>query len=124
VVGKSVNDAVNDDTPGGPNNPLTITEGEAFSVHGFDYAAGWDIKDDSLGGLFEIENLKVTNNRGKADRLFTTINLLNGNEIVATATCTAEGIDKIPEGVTSPVDCSSGDDLPPAYDQITIKDAF
>ncbi|QIG44544.1 DUF2510 domain-containing protein [Nocardioides anomalus] len=124
VVGKSVNDAVNDDTLGGPNNPLTITEGQAFEVHGFEYAAGWDIVDDPLGGLLEIEDLKVTNHRGKADRLFATITLLNGNEIVATATCTADGIDKIPDGVSATVDCSSADDLPAAYDEITIKDAF
>ena len=62
VVGDQVNDAVNDDTLGGPNNPLTITEGEAFEVDGFEYADGWTIAADA-SGFVSIQNLKVTNNR-------------------------------------------------------------
>ena len=49
VVGGKVNDAVNDDSVGGPNNPLTITEGKAFEVNGFEYADGWTI----VGGAGE-----------------------------------------------------------------------
>jgi hypothetical protein len=125
VVGNEVNDAVNDDTIGGPNNPLTITEGQAFQVNGFEYADGWDIADAPVSGLFQIDNLKVTNHRGKADRLNAEINLLNGNEIVATAICYAgEGLDKIPEDTTVTVTCTSDDSLPAAYDKITISDLY
>ena len=74
VVGNEVNDAVNDDSLGGPNNPLTITEGEAFEVDGFEYADGWSIVGEPVSQTWHIENLKVTNNRGKADRLFVEIN--------------------------------------------------
>lgn len=125
VVGNEVNDAVNDDSLGGPNNPLTITEGQAFEVNGFEYAEGWDIADASISGLFQIDNLKVTNHRGKADRLLVEINLLNDDEVVATTTCVAgDGITKIQEDTTVTVECSSGDSLPAAYDQITINDAI
>ena len=125
VVGDKVNDAVNDDSIGGPNNPLTITEGEAFEVNGFEYADGWSIVGEPVSQTWHLDNLKVTNNRGKADRLLVEIKLYQGSEIVATAECfTGNGVDKIPEDITVTVDCSSSDPLPDAYDKITINDAF
>jgi hypothetical protein len=123
LVGDKVNDAVNDDTLGGPNNPLTITEGEAFEVDGFDYADGWDITSDA-SGLFLVENLKLTNHRGKADRVFVEIKLLNSNEVLATTTCSLESIDKVPQDTTVTLSCTSADTLPTAYDKVTIQDAF
>ena len=119
-----MNDELNDDTPGGPNNPLTITEGQAFEVDGFEYADGWTIPPTPISGLFEIENLKVTNHRGEADRLLVRISLLNAGEVMATATCVAGELDKIPEDTTVTVDCSSSDSLPTVYDKITIQDAL
>jgi len=41
---------------------------------------------------------------------------------VATAVCTAGGFDKVPEDTTVTVDCTSSDELPQAYDRITIQD--
>ncbi len=124
VVGNEVNDVVNDDTVGGPNNPLTITEGESFEVDGFEYADGWSIVAEPVSQTWHIENLKVTNHRGKSDRLFTEIKLLSGSEIVATSTCAAGNLDKIPEDTTVTVDCTSSDQLPTAYDKITINDVI
>ena len=125
VVGDKVNDAVNDDTLGGPNNPLTITEGRAFEVNGFEYADGWSITSQPVSGTWQIDNLKMTNHRGKADRLDVEISLLSSSEVVATAFCTAgDGINKVPEDVTVTVTCTSSDPLPTAYDQITIKDVI
>jgi hypothetical protein len=124
VVGDKVNEAVNDDTVGGPNNPLTITEGEAFEVNGFEYADGWSIAADPTSTTIDVNDLKVTNDRGKADRLFAEIKLLSGNEVVATINCDSGGIDKISEGTTITVNCYSSDSLPATYDKITIQDAF
>jgi hypothetical protein len=125
VIGNKVNDAVNDDTLGGPNNPLTITEGKAFEVNGFKYADGWSITKEPVSQTWAVDDLKVTNERGKADRLFTEIKLYNGNELLATTTCTAgDTLDKIPEHTTVTVVCASSDPMPDAYDKITIQDAF
>ena len=125
IVGDKVNDAVNDDSLGGPNNPLTITEGEAFEVNGFEYADGWSITDEPVSGTWHIDNLKVTNHRGKADRLIVEIKLLQSSEVVATAQCYAgDVVDKIPEDTTVTVECTSSDALPEAYDKITINDAL
>ena len=125
VVGNEVNDAVNDDSPGGPNNPITIAEGEAFEVRGFDYADGWSIVGEPVSQTWHIDNLKMTNHRGKADRLLVEIKLINGSEIVATTLCTVDdGFNKIPEDITVTVDCVSSDPLPQAYDKITIQDSI
>jgi hypothetical protein len=121
VVGNQVNEAVNDDTPGGPNNPLTITEGEAFEVAGFEYADGWSISADA-GGFVSIDNLKLTNSRDKSSRLLVEIKLLNGNEVLAMATC--GDFSSIAEDTTITVSCTSGDTLPAEYDKVTIQDAF
>jgi hypothetical protein len=71
-----------------------------------------------------VEDLKVTNHRGKADRLFAEIKLLSNHEIVATATCSTGSLDKIGEGVTVTVDCTSADTFPAAYDEVTIQDVI
>jgi hypothetical protein len=123
IVGDKVNDAVNDESVGGPNNPLEITEGEAFEVNGFEYADGWSIVEEPVSQTWHIDAFKVTNNRGKADRLDVKITLLSGSEVVATSFCTVgDGINKIPEDITVTVDCVSSDPLPDAYDKITIND--
>ncbi len=67
LVGGAVNEAVEtiereDDQPGGPDNPLEITEGEAFEVSGFDYDPGWSVVGDFVDDA-DIEGLKLTNNR-------------------------------------------------------------
>ncbi len=121
IVSDQVNEAVNDDSPGGPNNPLTIQAGQAFEVSGFEYADGWTVGADA-GGYLLVSNLKLTNKRGKADRLYAEIDLLNGNEVLATATC--NNFDKIAEDTTITLECTSTDLLPTTYDKITIHDAF
>jgi hypothetical protein len=126
VVGNKVNDAVNDDSLGGPNNPMTITEGRAFEVHGFKYSDGWSITSEPVSQTWHVDGLKVTNKRGKADRLDVEIKLLNASEIVATSFCTAsdDALEKISEDTTVTVVCQSSDPLPDAYDKITIQDVI
>jgi len=119
VVGDKFNDAFNDDTPGGPNNPLTITEGQPFEVAGFEYAAGWSITADA-NGYVSIENLELTNDRDGPSRLLVEIRLLSGNEVLASADC--GNFESIPENTTVTVSCSSTDTLPTAYDRVTIQD--
>jgi hypothetical protein len=114
------NDVVNDDTVGGPNNPLTIEPGEGFEVDGFEYADGWSIGPDT-NGLVAVQGLKLTNNRGKADRANVDIKVLLDNEVLATANC-YHGVDKISEGTTVTLECTSSDAMPDDYDEVTIND--
>jgi hypothetical protein len=121
VVGNEVENAVNDDTPGGPNNPLTIEPGEGFEVAGFEYADGWTIGPD-VSGLLAVEGLKVTNDRGKTDQAFVTISVLSNDEVLAESTCTSDG--RIAEGLTVTLTCISSDTMPDEYDEVTIKDVI
>jgi hypothetical protein len=125
LVGGAVNEAIEtieeeDSQPGGPDNPLEITEGEAFEVAGFEYDAGWTVVGDFVDDA-DVEGLKVTNNRDSADNAFVEIKLWSGNEVLATVDCIT---DQIAVGTKVTVDCSSFDDLPASYDRITINDTF
>lgn len=117
-VSKSIEEDEN--KPGGTNNPLTITAGEAFEVDGFNYAAGWTVAKDALGDV-EIKGLKVTNNRDDRDSALVEIKFWKGTEVLALVDCTTEPINV---GTTVTLGCSSADDFPTAYDKITINDSF
>jgi hypothetical protein len=39
----NIGDAFDPDYRGSENDPLTVTEGEAFEIRGFEYAAGWSV---------------------------------------------------------------------------------
>jgi hypothetical protein len=121
VVGNEVENAVNDDTPGGPNNPLTIEPGEAFEVAGFEYADGWTIGAD-VSGLLSVQGLKVHNARGKTDQAFVTISVLQDDQVLASTTCTSDG--RIAEGLTVSLTCASSDRMPAEFDEVTIKDVI
>jgi hypothetical protein len=128
ILGSAVNEAdkaiknaeAKDEEPGGPENPLTINEGKAFEVSGFNYSDGWKVVDDGIGDV-GIKGLKVTNNRDTKDGAIVEIKFLRGNEVVALADCSTE---QIPVGQTTTLDCTSGDNLPKKYDKITINDTF
>lgn len=104
---------------GGVNNAVTIKEGEAFDVRGFNYAAGWKVEEqfDSV----DITGLKVTNNRTDRDGAIVEIKFMKGSEIAASADCTT---DQLQPGQTATLNCISADSLPADYDKITINDAF
>jgi hypothetical protein len=114
-------DVLNDDTAGGPNNPLTIEPGEGFEVAGFEYSDGWTIGPDAAG-LLSVQGLKVHNDRGRTDQAFVTISVLLEDEVLATSTCSSDG--RIAEGLTETLTCGSGDMMPAEYDEVTIKDVI
>lgn len=104
---------------GGVNNAVTITEGEAFDVRGFNYAEGWKISEEY--DMVEIEGLKVTNNRDERDGAIVEIKFMKGSEIAASVDCTS---DQLQPGQTATLNCLSADALPDDYDKITINDSF
>ncbi|MFF0817722.1 DUF2510 domain-containing protein [Rhodococcus sp. NPDC003318] len=125
VAANEVNEAIEtadaeDAAPGGPDNPLTITEGQPFEVSGFQYAPGWSVTEDALG-YAQVEGLKVTNTRDDKDGAIVEIKFMNGSEVVALVDCTTE---QIPVGQTTSLNCFGGDEFPAEYDRITINDTF
>jgi hypothetical protein len=130
IVGVAVNDAAdeieaNDQRPGGADNPLEIadaqvTDGKAFEVDGFNYAAGWSIDEDALGDM-RVRGLKVTNNRDDKDSALVEIKMWDGKEVKALADCTTEPISI---GTTVKLSCLSADPFPKHWDRVTINDTF
>lgn len=112
--------AAADKEPGGPDNPLTIVEGEAFEVSGFEYQAGWSLGNDALGDL-DIQGLKFKNQRDDADTAIVEIRIVKGAELVASADCIS---DEAEVGQIVTLTCLSADKLPTDYDKITINDSF
>lgn len=120
-VSKSIDKSIaQDKEPGGPDNPMEITEGEAFSVSDFDYQAGWSVGNDSLGDV-DIKNFKVENNRDDKDSALVEIKFMKGNEVIALADCTSNPIQP---GQIATLTCISSDPVPKQYDEITINDTF
>ena len=124
AVGNEVNDAIEeadkkDQEPGGPENPLEITEGQAFEVAGFSYQAGWKITSNSFS--WDVAGLRVENNRDEKDSAIVEIKLWKGNEVLSLADCTTE---PIAVGTITKVSCLVTDKLPKGYDRITINDTF
>lgn len=117
-IDKSIKES--DNRPSGADNALTITEGDAFDVAEFKYAAGWEI-DKVFGGYLKIAGLRVTNKRDNEDSALVQIKLWRGSEVLAHTNCTTE---PIATGTTVTLSCSSSDKLPAAYDKVTINDSF
>lgn len=115
-VSKSIEASENE--VGGPNNPVTIEEGQAFEIRDFNYAAGWKVVTNDFGS--EIQGLKVTNNRGESDSALVEIKFVTGTEVLALIDCSTEPIDP---GMTVTLSCS-GDKVPADYEKITISDTF
>lgn len=128
VVGLGVNavdDAIEeseaeDREPGGPDNPLDITVGDAFSVNDFDYDAGWSVGADFVDDV-DIKQLKVTNTGDQADEVIVEIKFWQDNEVLALADCSSDQIDP---GTKVTVNCFSTDDLPKNYNRVTINETF
>jgi hypothetical protein len=121
VVSSKVDDVVNDDTLGGPNNPLTIEPGEAFEVAGFEYAEGWTIGPDATG-LLSVQGLSVRNDRGKTDQALVTISVLLDDVVLAATTCSSDS--RIAEDRTVTLSCISSDTMPTEFDEVTINDVI
>jgi hypothetical protein len=121
VVSNEVENVVNDDTPGGPNNPLTIVPGESFEVAGFEYAEGWTIGPDAAG-MLSVQGLTVRNDRGRNDQALVTISLLLDGTVRADSTCSSDG--RIADGRTVTLSCVSSQTMPTEYDEVTIQDLF
>ena len=120
----NVDDAFESDYRGSENDPITVAEGEAFEIRGFDYDEGWAIDGvaaDDLGNV--ISGLRATNDRDDEDtetpRL--TFTLLRGNEVLGEISCNANAAVRYERQVA--LDCTTyGTEIPQGYDTIEVYD--
>jgi hypothetical protein len=125
LVGTAANEIdksikADDAKPGGDTKPLTIQAGKAFEVDNFNYAAGWRVRKDALGGV-TVKRLKVTNNRDKKDSAIVEIKFWKGSEVLALVDCSTE---PIAQKTTVTLSCIADDSFPTGYAKITINDSF
>jgi hypothetical protein len=111
-----------DDYLGSQTNPMTIEPGKAFDVHGYRFAAGWQVGTDADGHA-TVTGLSVTNDRGHDDLAFETIRLVSGYEVRAQLTCTTTG-PRIAAGETVTFSCTSDQPLPDDYAKVTIQETY
>ncbi|TYL49731.1 hypothetical protein FXB39_12215 [Nocardioides sp. BGMRC 2183] len=115
IFAKSVEDAVGEfdsDRRGGPDNPIAIEEGEAFTIDGIEYEEGWQVKppvDEYTEA--EIIGLRGTNEREDEDAKAVSLDFtfLRDNEEVGEISCTSDG--QISYNRAETLDCSSYSDL-------------
>ncbi|GAA5141211.1 hypothetical protein GCM10023340_02500 [Nocardioides marinquilinus] len=113
-------DAFESDYPGSEDDPLEVQEGEAFSIRGFDYDAGWDVLPGAQG---VVQGVRGTNNRsdedGESVRLVFTLYL--DNEKVGELRCDDPGQVSFERSAT--LSCASIGQVPARFDTIEVYDS-
>lgn len=111
-----------DDFPGSDDDPITVTEGEAFEIRGFEYAAGWSIT--STTSTVRVDGLQATNKRAddEAESIQLRLRLYDANEQVAVVRCSSV-FDLAPDRAAT-LDCDSlySGTTPVTFDEIEVYD--
>jgi hypothetical protein len=118
-VSKSIDEHENQ--KGGSKNPITITEGKAFSIGDIDYLGGWKMKNDALDQA-EIVGLKVKNNSDEAEYPEIEFRLWRGSEELAEISCGL--LKEVQPGTTAKISCSGDQRLPKKFDKLTVQNSF
>lgn len=105
---------------GGHNHPITITEGQAFTIGQEQYHSGWRLKTDF--GSAGVANLSVTNNGHDNDFPSVTFEMWKGTTMLASVDCGL--LEEAPPGTTQKLDCSGDQRLPQHYEKLTVRNAY
>lgn len=122
----SVEDTFDPDFAGSSDQPLTVEEGEAFSIRGFDYEAGWTVTSTgpaaSGGGEVVVGPVRATNNRSDddAESVYLNFRFFRDNEQLGTVDCF--GGSSVAAGRSVTLDCTGfGEDIR-GFDEIEVYD--
>jgi hypothetical protein len=118
-------DEFESDRVGGPDNPITVTEGESFEIDGIEYADGWrivpaadDTSQDAIVGL-QGENDRSDESSENVSLQFT---FVTGDTEVGSLSCYSDG--PISYGNTEELNCSAYDAIPDSYDGIEVSASY
>ena len=109
--------------PGGRDNPIAVSEGEAFEIDGIEYGDGWRVVPpaDEYSG-HTITGLSGENDRddesGESAYLSFTFVDANDNEI-GQITCSSDGT--ISHGRTEQLECTGYDEISGEWDEIEVS---
>ncbi len=116
----NVDDAFDPDYPGSEDQPLTVEEGEAFEIRGFEFEEGWTVT-PAAGDLL-VDGVRATNQRDDEDSASTYIvfKFYADNEQLATVNCSGGTSVSFERSVT--LDCTSFATDVSGYDEIQVYD--
>ncbi|WP_121252743.1 hypothetical protein [Nocardioides ferulae] len=105
--------------------PQQVAEGESFTFDGFEFDEGWRVATDEYDRL-SIKGLRATNVEnddlpGAGSSATLTFKLMDGTENLAEISCSSNRLD---EGQSSAMDCFSSDEIPPAYETISVSSSW
>lgn len=117
------------DYPGAPDHPLTVQNGQAFGIHGVDYAEGWTVHPAASGyDGTAITGLVATNHRGDGGTtdLSIEVRFLQGNRVLGEIDCRSEV--SIAAGQSRELTCDRADSSSrtslAGYDTVQVNDAY
>ncbi len=126
AVSKAENslDEFDSDRPGGPDNPLTVAEGEAFTIDGMDYEKGWKLAPSSDYPSGTITALKVLNDREdeSAENVNIYFTFLSEKEEVGEVNCYSDGSIRYDHAET--LTCYGFTAAPAAWDEIEVHASY
>ncbi|WP_141014587.1 hypothetical protein [Nocardioides sambongensis] len=115
LLASSVEDSISEfdgDRRGGPDNPIALEEGEAFTIDGIQYDEGWRVQPPADEySRAEVVGLRGTNERDSEDSKSVSLDFtfLRDNEEVGEISCSSEG--QISYTRSETLDCRSYTDL-------------
>ncbi|MDO9456613.1 hypothetical protein [Nocardioides sp.] len=119
----NVDDVFDTDYPGSENDPVSVEEGDAFSIRGFDYDQGWSISKPAQGFDTEVSGLRVTNHRDDedAESVYLYFEFYADNARLGSISCT--GGNTIAYERSARLTCNGyGEDIS-GYDEIEVYDS-
>ncbi|MEO9321922.1 hypothetical protein ABFT23_00425 [Nocardioides sp. C4-1] len=114
VVGQA--DFDTNDYVGSEDDPITVAEGEAFEIRGFDVEDGWSVGPDGITGL------RATNDRDDEDTESLSLNftMIRDNEVLGEVRCSSSASVRFGRAVR--LECTGYDVPVGTYDEIEVYD--
>lgn len=121
VFFNNIDDAFDPDYRGSENDPISVEEGEAFSIRGFDYDEGWTVSSTPAGDV-EIAGLRGTNNRDDEDSesVYLYFEFYQDNARLASVSCSGGGTVAFERSIR--LTCNGYADNISGYDEIEVYD--
>ncbi len=122
-VVNNVDEAFDPDYRGSEDDPLTVAEGEAFEIRGFEYDDGWTVRAAPAGtGDLEITGLRTTNARDDedAESAYLVFRFYRDDEQLASISC--GGVYNLAHDRSATIECTTyGADVT-GFDEIEVYD--
>lgn len=117
----SSSSSVSANKPGGVNNPLTVSEGDSFTIGDLSFASGWQLKDEEYLGK-GIPSMTVTNNGSSSESVYIDVMFYEGStKLSDEISCSAS---VLAPGESGQLNCAGHLSEGQTYDTIKVAEAY